>query len=201
MKNDAQNHRFILGIAGKPASGKSEVLDVLAGNGWQTIDADKVVHDLYREGEPGQRKIVDFFGEKFLDKNGDVDRRKLRKIVFSDPNKLKILNKLIRPLVHSVLLEKIQSFWRSGHGKVAIEAIYFDIDVFGDVLNKVLCVDRSDGDIRNVLQERGLSEDQIDVVLGAYVEPFKKDVVIKNNSSLKELEKKVIMAANQFLNF
>jgi len=64
-----------------------------------------------------------------------------------------------------------------------------------------LCVERSSGDIRNVLQERGLSEDQINVVLGAYMEPFKKDVVIENNSSLKELEKKVIMAANQFLNF
>jgi dephospho-CoA kinase len=196
MNDLATNHRFILGIAGKPASGKSEVLSVLGDVGWRPIDADKIVHDLYREGEPGCRKIVDFFGEDYLSENGDVDRVKLRGLVFDDLRKLKILNNLIHPLVHSEILAQIQAV--SGEN-VAIEAIHFDPAVFEEILDGVLYVEREEAALREVLEGRGLSDRQIDGVLGAFVEPFAKDLVIENNSSLEELEKKVIISIDKLI--
>ena len=78
MKN-----KFILGIAGYMCSGKSTVGKYFQDKGFFFIDADKVVNDLYEPGKDGYLKIANFFGEKYLKKNGQIDRKKLAKFVFS----------------------------------------------------------------------------------------------------------------------
>ena len=117
------DNKFILGVCGYIGSGKSEVLSVLEDEGWFVIDADKVVHDLYKPDASGQRKISDFFGNEFLRSDGSVNRSKLRKVVFEDVKKLKILNALIHPLVFSEIgriLDGVEN------DRVAIEAVYFE---------------------------------------------------------------------------
>jgi len=179
---------FVLGVCGKIASGKSAVLKILEKHGWVTIDADKIVHKLYESDMPGQRMICDFFGEEFMKKDGGVDRVKLRKVVFNNAKKLEILNKLIHPLVFaeiSKVLSKVES-----DKKVALESVYVrDVD-------KVLFVERPASQIKKELvSKRGLSLKMADAVLGIQSLPKKFDLKILNNSTLKALEKKVIMAA------
>jgi dephospho-CoA kinase len=190
-----KNRPFILGVAGKPASGKTEVLNILAKEGWCTVNCDEVVHALYEAGGDGQRKIVDFFGEEFLRKDGSVNRKKLRKIVFKDVKKLKILNALIHPLVLSEVGKRID---KCDGEKMAVEAIYFDDKFLGNLVDGILSVERGTADIEKVLIGRGLTMDMAQGVLDAYVEPVKKDFLLKNNSTLKELAKKVIMTLDKF---
>lgn len=183
---------FVLGVCGKTASGKSEVLKVLAGLGWKVLDADKIVHDLYRSGREGQRRIADFFGEEFISKNGSVNRRKLLKVVFGDRKKLKILNALIHPLVINEIRKFIDSCADSD--KVAVEAFYFEEKGLGKVVDKILFIERPLDEIKKSLNDRGVDGGLVGEILDMIPVSVRTDIVLENNSTLKTLQKKVIMA-------
>lgn len=183
---------FVLGVCGKTASGKSEVLKVLAGLGWKVLDADKIVHDLYRAGREGQRRIADFFGEEFISKNGNVNRRKLLKVVFGDRKKLKILNALIHPLVINEIRKFIDSCADSD--KVAVEAFYFEEKGLGKVVDKILFIERPLDEIKKSLNDRGVDGGLVGEILDMIPVSIRTDIILENNSTLKTLQKKVIMA-------
>jgi len=90
---------YKVGLTGGLASGKSTVAARLAEYGIPVLDADKVVHDLYKPGRPGAGAVAMVFGVQVIDAQGGVDRKKLAARVFNDPPQLKVLNGLIHPLV------------------------------------------------------------------------------------------------------
>lgn len=98
-----------VGLTGGLASGKSTVASRLREDGIPVLDADLIVHDLYRSGEAGARAVADAFGPDFLAPDASVDRRKLSAHVFHDPAALARLNDLIHPLVRDA-----QARWFSG---------------------------------------------------------------------------------------
>ncbi|MGV3028093.1 dephospho-CoA kinase [Streptococcus hyovaginalis] len=73
-----------IGITGSIASGKSTVTNYLRKQGFQVIDADAVVHELQAKGGKLYDVLVDFYGEKILAPNGEIDRQALSEQFFSD---------------------------------------------------------------------------------------------------------------------
>lgn len=148
---------MIIGITGKIASGKSRLMKEYEERGFYCIDADKIVHDLYRKGSAGAKVIAVVFGEKFLDKDGNVDRMKLRDVVFMDEAKLKLLNDVIHPLVYA----EISDLLKKNEGKnIAIEATYFDPNFLGDFVDEVVRVERPKEEIiKCLVEERGFTEE------------------------------------------
>ena len=88
-----------VGLTGGIASGKSTVSEMLADLGCHTIDADKLVAELYEPGRAGHAALVATYGEQILRDDGTIDRAKLANIAFSDPSEAKKLNALIHPIV------------------------------------------------------------------------------------------------------
>jgi len=88
-----------VGLTGGIASGKSTVSRMFAGLGCVTIDADAIVSRLYRPGEAGHSTLVGAYGQKILTTSGEIDRKKLADIAFSDRESAQKLNELIHPLV------------------------------------------------------------------------------------------------------
>lgn len=88
-----------VGLTGGIASGKSTVRELLAALGCHTIDADKLVAELYEPGRAGHAALVAAYGEEILRDDGTIDRAKLANIAFSDPSEAKKLNALIHPIV------------------------------------------------------------------------------------------------------
>ncbi|MFA7685849.1 MAG: dephospho-CoA kinase [Candidatus Gracilibacteria bacterium] len=179
---------MILGITGKIASGKSEALRIFKKMGFYCIDADKVVHDLYKSGEAGAILIRKYFGEQYLLKNGDVDRKKLGNLVFMNKSKLLLLNKLMHPCVH----EKIKAMMEKAliNGKnIAIEAVYLDQDYLGSLVDKILLIERSSEKISAALiKDRGMSKEVAEKMKSVLNLPKKVDFVIQNDGSFKDLE-------------
>lgn len=182
-------------MCGKTASGKSEVLRILNGIGWRVLDADKIVHDLYDSGCEGQRRISDFFGEEFITKNGNVNRKKLARVVFGDPKKLKILNALIHPLVVNEIRKFIDKC--NDGDRVAVEAFYFDEKGLGKVADQILFIERPIAEMKKTLKDRGVEVTLFDAILNLQPVCKKPGIILKNNSSLKALEKKVIIAVEK----
>ena len=88
-----------VGLTGGIASGKSTITRLLAGLGCVTIDADEIVARLYRCGGAGYEALIGAYGRDILRGDGEIDRKKLADIAFSDTNAIKKLNSLIHPLV------------------------------------------------------------------------------------------------------
>ena len=91
--------RFILGITGNIATGKSTVVKMLIEKGAHHIDSDVVYHELVAPGMPLLRTLVKHFGEGILAADGSLDRKALGAIVFSDKSKLAELDALTHPAV------------------------------------------------------------------------------------------------------
>lgn len=91
--------KIVLGITGSFGSGKSTVASILKGLGAGVIDADKTAHKLIMRGNPAYKKIVLLFGQGILNKNKEIDRRKLGERVFSDRSLLRRLNSIVHPYV------------------------------------------------------------------------------------------------------
>jgi dephospho-CoA kinase len=98
----------IVGVTGMIGSGKSEVAKVFSEEGAEVIDADTVVKTLLNRGEAGFQAVTEAFGKRILDERGNIDKKKLAGIIFSDPEKVKIINSLIHPLVHQRIMRKIE---------------------------------------------------------------------------------------------
>lgn len=88
-----------VGLTGGIASGKSTIVRTLAGLGCLTVDADAIVARLYQPGELGHEAIVRTYGTEILQPDGEIDRKKLSAIAFSNAGEAKKLNALIHPLV------------------------------------------------------------------------------------------------------
>ena len=108
-----------VGLTGGIASGKSTVRELFAALGAHTIDADKLVHELYEPGRAGHTALVATYGEQILREDRTVDRAKLANIAFATPADAKKLNALIHPLV---IAETESRLAQVGEGIAVVEA-------------------------------------------------------------------------------
>lgn len=102
----------ILGITGGVGSGKSRVLyDLQKNYGAYVVEADKLAHELMEPGKPIYNKIVESFGRGILAEEPPylIDRQLLGSEVFSDKEKLCILNGISHPMVKESIKEQIKS--------------------------------------------------------------------------------------------
>jgi dephospho-CoA kinase len=112
-----------VGLTGGIASGKSTVRGLLARLGCHTIDADKLVAQLYEPGRAGHMALRATYGDAILREDGTVDRTKLANVAFATPEDAKKLNALIHPLVIAETEAQIAAYERThDDGIVVVEA-------------------------------------------------------------------------------
>jgi len=98
---------MIVGLTGGIGSGKSAAANFFQNEGITVIDADGLSKEVIEEGTPGFANVVDYFGSKIINSDGSINRAHLRKEVFDDDNKKKLLESIIHPLVRDLMVKKI----------------------------------------------------------------------------------------------
>lgn len=97
-----------IAITGNIASGKSQVENILIDLNYKVADTDKINHDILKNDIETINKIKNaFFSDDITDKNNDISREKLGKIVFSDNSKKTLLEKIL----HKRINEKVNEFF------------------------------------------------------------------------------------------
>lgn len=111
---------LIVGLAGGIATGKSLIAQEAAKlPGVAVVDADRIAWETYRKNTETYRKLVAHFGEKILSEGGEIDRKKLGELVFSDPAARKFVNATVHPAVQEAL-RKLAEFHRAQGTKLLV---------------------------------------------------------------------------------
>jgi len=188
----------VIGIFGGAGSGKSEVLNYLKSNyDAYVLQADKVVHRLYKKGQPGCNAIRRICGKDVLDINGDVDRNKLSALILAEPELIHKINGSIHPMAYEKSKELIQAY-RSSHNKglIIYEAALFSKEGVPDFLDHSIYI-HTDLPIRieRLKQTRGYREEKIQGIIASQPTEdqyrSKCNITIENNTDLKELGNKI----------
>lgn len=112
----------VIGLTGGIASGKSTVTKYLRELGAIIIDADIVAREIVEKGQPALDEIVNYFGKEVLNVDGTLNRKYLGAIVFGDPEKLHVLNKI----THSRIIGKIEKEIEYYRDSQNLKAIFID---------------------------------------------------------------------------
>jgi dephospho-CoA kinase len=112
-----------VGLTGGIASGKSTVARMLAEKGAVLIDFDEIAHAVEGTGGPVWREIVRHFGEGILREDRAIDRRKLGAAVFSDPEKLKLLNRLVHPAIFEEWQRRMEEIRKTRPNAIVVSDI------------------------------------------------------------------------------
>ena len=108
-----------VGLTGSFGTGKTTVAGIFARLGAKIIDADKINHRLMRRTGSCFHKVVRAFGNGILTR-GDVDRKKIAAIVFSDPAKLKRLSKIVHPQIITEIKKEILRYRKEKKTQIII---------------------------------------------------------------------------------
>ena len=152
----------IIGLTGGIASGKSIVGALLAEKDCTVLDADRIVHGLYRSNRTLQARLLLSFGPGILSWPPAVDRKKLREKVFSDEKMLAKLERIAWPYV----LREIEERVRAAEGSVVIEASRLYESGYASRLDAVIQVEcLPDIQRYRLMQSRGFSREDADAVV------------------------------------
>lgn len=114
----------VIGITGATGAGKSSVCAELARMGAETADADKIAHEISARGGAAFDELIEEFGTEIIGADGEIDRRILGGIVFSDRRKLERLNEITHKYVYRELQRRI--------GECKAETIVLDVPLLFD---------------------------------------------------------------------
>ena len=98
----------IIGLTGSIASGKSTVSNKLKSLGYKVVDCDEINHQLLAKDNIGYQEVLSAFGDEILKDNLEIDRKKLGKLVFNDPNIKMKLNQILHPLIKKVVIKEFE---------------------------------------------------------------------------------------------
>lgn len=186
---------YLVGLTGGLASGKSTVADLLAGHGCLVVDADDVVAWLYESGRPGAGAVGELFGAEVLDTAGSVDRGRLARLVFADPEARRRLEAAIHPLVRRRFRELAAACVAEGAEIVVLEATLLVEAGFAADFDLVVAVEAPEDVRRARAVARGLSEEQAEARLDAQgpgdARRAAADVVLDNSGGLAALARRV----------
>ncbi len=185
--------KYIIGLTGNIATGKSVVSEMLERLGARAIDADALVHQLMEKGAPVWQAVVREFGQDILCSDGSINRKKLGSIVFADEATLHRLEALVHPAVIARTEELIESSPKPVVVIEAIKLIEAGMHRTCDALWVVTC--RQEQQLARLVKQRGLTEEEARQRIEAQPPQEAKlalaDVVIDNSGSLDETGRQV----------
>ena len=187
------HEKYVIGLTGNIATGKSVVRKMLEHLGAYSIDADALAHRAMAKGAPAYQPIIELFGVWILDKNKEIDRKKLGNLVFAAPDAMQKLEEIVHPFVAQAtdLLVK-----RSKHKVVVIEAIKLLEGNMASLCDSIWVADAPESvQITRLMQKRGLDQTEARQRIHAQNPQKNKvdaaDVVIDNSGSFEDLWKQV----------
>jgi dephospho-CoA kinase len=184
----------LVGLTGGIASGKSTVAKILQDLGAAIVNADDLAREVVLPGREAWKEVVAAFGVDILQTDQNLDRQKLRTLIFNQPEARKRLESIIHPRVRALAEERIRQYGAAGYPVVIYEVPLLFEGKLQEWLRPVILVACNLETQTARLQKRDhLARADAEKHIAAQMSLAEKrrlaDYVIENNGSLADLER------------
>lgn len=184
----------IVGLTGGIAMGKTTISQFLKSKAIPVVDADQIAHEILTVDEV-KVKLMDTFGESILDKNQNIDRRKLGPIVFNDQRQLEKLNIIVQPYIRTEIVRQLDTF--SASKVVVLDAPVLFEQGYEKMVDYLMVIKTSAQiQVERLMQRDSLNEIDAQKRIQAQMpieEKVKKaDIVIDTGGTIEETRSQVV---------
>ena len=182
----------VIGLTGQTGAGKSTVSKVFVQNGFRLIDADAISRHVVARGSHCLADLQECFTDAILTPDGELDRKVMASIAFSDHRKLEMLNTIMYPYIVGEILRMIHRFSQQNHKLILLDApTLFEsrADDFCDLIISVVA--KPELRMQRIMERDHISEkaaqQRMEMQLTEEFFRLHSDTVLENNSSFSEL--------------
>jgi dephospho-CoA kinase len=197
----------IVGLTGGIGSGKSTVVRLFGELGVHWVDADNVARDVVEPGTSALVSIASHFGDDILANDGNLDRARLREIVFRQPEERRWLEALLHPiireeLVHQLTPENNASSYQLPY-VLLVSPLLFETDQHQLADHNIVVDVPVDVQIERTMSRDNNPREQVERIIGAQMpreqRVAKADSVIDNSRPINVVQRRVQELHNEFL--
>jgi dephospho-CoA kinase len=195
---------LIIGMTGGIGSGKSEASKIFASLNIEVIDLDKISKEITEKNQEAIQEIKNLFGQSLFNKENELDRKKLRDIIFSDKNlKIKLEN-ILHPKILAEVKKKLSIF--SDEPYVVIDIpLLFETNQYVPLISRTLVIDcELSNQIERARKRDGMEIAMVQSIISQQVDRNTRiqrgDDVILNDSSIESLEDSIKKLHEKYLN-
>jgi len=194
---------FAIGLTGGIGCGKSRVAEKFAQLGAAVIDTDKIAHALTAPGSETLETIAAQFGSGYLQSDGSLDRAKLRRLIFADPDAKARLEALLHPLIRRQVAAEAAALTRPPYVIIVIPLL-LETGQYQEQIHRILVVDCDEArQISRTMTRSSLAEAEVRTIMrhqeNRATRLQRADDVVTNNGTLEEMEAQVIQLHAHYL--
>lgn len=183
-----QKRPFIVGVTGGIGSGKTAVTDFFANKGIHIVDADTTSRRVVEQGTQALVKIEQRYGPEIL-VDGNLDRKKLRTIIFDDADERKWLEELLHPLIQDQITYELINAESSY--AILVSPLMLETNQH-KMVDRVLVVDVPEAiQIERTIARDQMTEEQVWKILNSQIHRgqrlTKADDIVDNSGSMVQL--------------
>ena len=187
---------YILGLTGSIATGKSTVAKLFLSAGIPVVDADLGARAVVLPGAPGLADIIEHFGEAYLLSDGTLDRKRLGALIFSDREKRKELDVLLKERINDWIQAEKERYISEGHKLIVLDIPLLYEGGYEDSCDAVMVVYVPEElQVQRLMSRNHLDADEAARRMQSQLSIEKKkelaDFVIDNSGTIEETKKQV----------
>jgi dephospho-CoA kinase len=188
-------------MTGGIGSGKNEATKVFRELSVPIIDLDDISHRITQKNSLGYNEIIKYFGNKYLDKDKNIIRKKLKIDVFNSNKMKKKLESILHPIIFSRCKELVYKY-KSEEYVVVVIPLLFETKSYLELIDESLLIDCEERiQFERISSRDNLDESLIKVIINSQLSRAQKidkaDKVIKNNLNKQLLKQEVCKYHNE----
>jgi len=192
---------FRVGLTGGIGSGKTTITNLFSQLGVPIIDMDILAREAVLPGQSALTEIKKAFGESICNKDNELDRKKLRDIIFDDPDKRQQLEAILHPRIRALAEAKIAAL--DSPYCIIVIPLLFETGR-KDNIQRILVVDTdTESQIKRTMQRDGISDTAVRNILATQVDRQTRlaqaDDIIQNSGDIESLKTQVAQLHQQYL--
>jgi len=183
-----------IALSGGIASGKTYVSNKFSSLGVDIIDTDIIAHEIVLPGRSALEEITDNFGKSVLQKDGALNRKLMRKIVFEDSKKRLILESILHPKIQNEVKNKISSL--NGPYQIIVVPLLTKSPILKQV-NRILIIDCDEKkQLKRLIERDGISTKLASQIMSSQSDRKERlsiaDDIILNDDDFDSLDTQII---------
>lgn len=195
---------YCVGLTGGIGCGKSTVARMFEALGAAIIDTDAISHTLTRPNAPGLLQIARQFGSAFVSPQGELDRAKLRALIFSNPAQKTQLESILHPLIEAQVRNELS--YCQEHYALIVVPLLFETAHYLPLIQRKLVVDCDEqSQIKRTAVRSHLAEDEIRTIMAHQLSRQERlqlaDDILCNEADLDSLSAAVEALHQQYMTF